>query len=253
MWSYGNLIESEDCRICELPGKGSFNAPAWSAWLKAVKNAINKLTAVNFTKVSGQYFSRSGTEHDPPFSESISSALKEALEGEPYSGTFSGFPQEFYSWSGNTDYNKNSDGTHGYCGYAQSRSIVIKTEQRPHPTAECDLIFRYKVFAPVRPVSYSSELQKSTLDLGNSGLSPGIHTIRTHWSQGTDLDISIGGNVDDIPRNSSVPVSDYRTIYNSDGNVSGYSRTLGRSCKTGYEGVVYCVLDFAVENGFRFQ
>ncbi len=179
--------------------------------------------------------------------------MKEALEGEPYSGTFSGFPQEFYSWSGNTDYNKNSDGTHGYCGYAQSRSIVIKTEQRPHPTAECDLIFRYKVFAPVRPVSYSSELQKSTLDLGNSGLSPGIHTIRTHWSQGTDLDISIGGNVDDIPRNSSVPVSDYRTIYNSDGNVSGYSRTLGRSCKTGYEGVVYCVLDFAVENGFRFQ
>ena len=253
MWSYGNLIESEDCRICELPGKGSFNAPAWSAWLKAVKNAINKLTAVNFTKVSGQYFSRSGSEHDPPFSESISTALREALEGEPYSGTFSSFPQEFYSWSGNTDYYRDSDGERGYCGYAQSRSIVIKTARRPHPTAECDLIFRYKVSAPSGPVSYSSVLQKSVLDLGRSGLEAGVHTIRTHWSANMEMDISIGGNVDDIPRNSSVPVSDYRTNYDSDGNVSGYSRTLGRSCKTGYEGVVYCVLDFAVENGLKFQ
>ena len=61
------------------------------------------------------------------------------------------------------------------------------------------------------------------------------------------------GNVDDIPRNSSVPVSDYRTDYDFDGNIAGYSRILGRSSKTGYEGVVYCVLDFAVENGFRFQ
>lgn len=253
MWSYRDLIDTEGCRICEHPGTGSCNAAGWAEWLKAVKNAINKLTAVNFSGVSGTYLSRSGSEHDPPFSESISTALREALEGEPDTGTFSGFPQEFYSWSGNTDYKKDSDGEKGYCGYAQCRSIVIKTTQRPHPTAECDLIFRYKVSAPTGALSYSSELQKSVLDLGNSGLSLGINTIRTHWSPDMELDISIGGNVDDIPRNSSVPVSDYRTNYDSDGNVSGYSRTLGRSCKTGYEGVVYCVLDFAVENGFKFQ
>ena len=253
MWSYHELIDAEGCRICEHPGTGSCNAAGWAEWLKAVKNAINKLTAVNFSGVSGTYLSRSGSEHDPPFSESISTALREALEGEPYSGTFSSFPQEFYSWSGNTDYKKNSDVEKGYCGYAQSRSIVIKTSQRPHPTAECDLIFRYKVSAPTGALSYSSELQKSVLDLGSSGLDTGIHTIRTHWSPDMELDISIGGNVNDIPRNSSVPVSDYRTNYDSNGNVSGYSRTLGRSCKTGYEGVAYCILDFAVENGFRFQ
>ena len=96
-------------------------------------------------------------------------------------------------------------------------------------------------------------LQKSVLDLGRSGLEAGVHTIRTHWSANMEMDISIGGNVDDIPRNSSVPVSDYRTNYDSDGNVSGYSRTLGRSCKTGYEGIAYCILDFAVENGLKFQ
>ena len=50
-----------------------------------------------------------------------------------------------------------------------------------------------------------------------------------------------------------IPVSDYRADYDSSGQVSGYTRTLGRSCKTGYEGVVYCVLDFAVENGLKFQ
>ena len=96
-------------------------------------------------------------------------------------------------------------------------------------------------------------LQKSVLDLGSSGLSLGVSTIRTHWSANMEMDISIGGNVDDIPRNSSVPVSDYRTNYDSDGSVSSYSRTLGRSCKTGYEGIAYCILDFAVENGFKFQ
>ena len=253
MWSCSELIEAEECRICEYPGPGSCNAAGWSEWLKAVKNAINKLTAVNFSGVSGSYFSRSGSIHDPPFSESISTALQRALSGEPKKGSFSSFPQEFYSWSGNTDYKMDSDGTKGYCGYAQSRSIVIKTTQHPHPAAECDLIFRYKVSAPSGALAYSVELQKSILDLGNSGLSTGIHTIRTHWSRDMKVDISIGGNVDDIPRNSSVPVSDYKTEYNSNGNVSGYSRTLGRSCKTGYEGVAYCILDFAVENGFRFQ
>ena len=253
MWSYRELIDAEGCRFCEHPGMGSCNAAEWAEWLKTVKNAINKLTAVNFSGVSGTYLSRSGSEHDPPFSESISTALREALEGEPNTGTFSSFPQEFYSWSGNTDYYRDSDGERGYCGYAQSRSIVIKTARRPHPTAECDLIFRYKVSAPSGPVSYSSVLQKSVLDLGRSGLEAGVHTIRTHWSANMEMDISIGGNVDDIPRNSSVPVSDYRTNYDSDGNVSGYSRTLGRSCKTGYEGIAYCILDFAVENGLKFQ
>lgn len=252
MWSYRELIDSEGCRICEHPGMGSYNAAEWSEWLKTVKNAINKLSAVNFSGVSGTYLFRSGSEHYPPFSESISTALRVALEGEPYSGTFSSFPQEFYSWSGNTDYDKSSDGEKWYSGYAKSRSIVIKTIQRPHPTAECDLIFRYKVSAPTRPAPDSVELQKSVLDLGSCGLPVGIHTFRTHWSADMALDISLG-NVDDIPRNSSVPVSDYETIYDLNGNVSGYYRTLVRSYKTGYEGVAYCILDFAVENGFKFQ
>lgn len=251
-WSSRELIEAEDCRICEHPGAGS-TFSVWADWLKAVRNTLNKLTAVEFSKVSGTYLYRTGSTHDPPFSESISTALQKALDGDPRQGTFFTFPQEFYSWSGNTDYKKNSDGEKGYCGYAQSRSIVIKTTQRPHPTAECDLIFRYKVSAPVEALSYSSELQKGILDLGGSGLSVGIHTIRTHWSANMKLDISLGGNVDDIPRNSCVPVSDYETNYDSAGKISGYSRTLGRSCKTGYEGVAYCILDFAVENGFKFQ
>ena len=145
------------------------------------------------------------------------------------------------------------DGTKGYCGYAQSKSILIKTVQRPHPTAECDLIFRYKITPPTGPLSFSTVLQESVPDLADCGLSFGIHNIRMHWAADMELNIPFGGNVDLIPRNASVPVSDYRADYDSSGQVSGYTRTLGRSCKTGYEGVVYCVLDFAVENGLKFQ
>ena len=155
---------------------------------------------------------------------------------------------------GNTDYYRNSDGERGYCGYAQSRSIVIKTARHPHPTAECDLIFRYKVSSPKwASFLFIGCLQKSVLDLGSSGLSlvsaPSGRTGRRIWRwifPSEEMSMTFPG----IP---ACLVSDYRTNYDSDGNVSGYSRTLGRSCKTGYEGIAYCILDFAVENGFKFQ
>ncbi len=252
MWSFRELVNAEGCRICEHPGVGS-RISEWGKWLKAIRNTLNKLTVINFTDVSGEDFSRYGAVHDPPFEESISTVLDQTLRGDPNKGKFNSFPQTFCSWSGNTDYKMDPDGTKGYCGYAQSKSILIKTVQRPHPTAECDLIFRYKVTPPTGPLSFSSVLQESVPDLGSSGLNFGIHEIRMHWAADMELNIPFGGNVDLIPRNASVPVSDYRADYDSSGQVSGYTRTLGRSCKTGYEGVVYCVLDFAVENGLKFQ
>ena len=252
MWSFRELVNAEGCRICEHPGVGS-RISEWGKWLKAIRNTLNKLTVINFTDVSGEDFSRYGAVHDPPFEESISTVLDQTLRGDPNKGKFNSFPQTFCSWSGNTDYKMDPDGTKGYCGYAQSKSILIKTVQRPHPTAECDLIFRYKVTPPTGPLSFSSVLQESVPDLGDCGLPFGIHNIRMHWAADMELNIPFGGNVDLIPRNASVPVSDYRADYDSSGQISGYTRTLGRSCKTGYEGVVYCVLDFAVENGLKFQ
>lgn len=251
MWTFAELIESEDCRICEYPGRGAL-VHEFSDWFKMVRNAINKLTSVNFTGVSGSMRSRSASHHDPPFGESISTVMQKVMENKPSEGSFSSFPQVFYAWSGNTDYKKDKDGTNGYCGYAESRDLAIKTMVRPHPTAECDVIFRYKVSKPVNQLSYSSELQYSVLDLGNSGLETGIHTQKIHWSEGMELDIKIG-NVNSIPRNSTVPSSQYKSNYNDKGEFTGYSREIGRSAKTGYEGVAYCILDFGVENGFKFR
>ena len=57
MWDYYDLANSEGCRICECPGTGSSNAAGWAEWLKSVKNAINKLTAVKFSGISGTYLS----------------------------------------------------------------------------------------------------------------------------------------------------------------------------------------------------
>ena len=251
MWTYSDLIDAEDCRVCEHPGVGS-TTDKWSEWFTFMRNVINKLTMVNFTGICGTALSRSAARHDPPFSESISTVMREVMEGDPRKDTFYSFPQEFYAWSGNTDYKKDRDGKNGYCGYAQSRSLVIQKALKPHPTAECDLIFRFKVSKPLNPVPYSQELQSSTLDLAGSGLTEGITTLVTHWSNDMELDIRLG-NVDSIPRNSTVPSSKYKSNYDSDGNFSGYSREIGRSAKTGYEGTAYCVLDFGVEKGFKFQ
>ena len=177
MWSFRELVNAEGCRICEHPGVGS-RISEWGKWLKAIRNTLNKLTVINFTDVSGEDFSRYGAVHDPPFEESISTVLDQTLRGDPNKGKFNSFPQTFCSWSGNTDYKMDPDGTKGYCGYAQSKSILIKTVQRPHPTAECDLIFRYKITPPTGPLSFSTVLQESVPDLADCGLSFGIHNIR---------------------------------------------------------------------------
>ncbi len=240
MWSYADLIEDESCRICEYPGHGAL-LQDFVAWFQAARNAINKLTAIEFHNIEGKILTRSGSEHDPPFQESINTAISEAMDGDPNEGTFSSFPQEFYAWSGNTDYKKDKKGKHGYCGYAYSKEIIIQKSSKPHPTAECDLIFHYMVAKPQDALSYSEELQYSVLDLGDSGLETGVFTKVVRWSNDMELDISIG-NVNSIPKNSTVPSSDF-----SDNN------RVRRSAKTGYEGIVYCILDFGVEKGFKFR
>lgn len=240
MWTLSDLI-TEERNIAEFPGRGA-TSEQWKAWFQAMRKAINKLTCIKFSGITGTTLSRSGTIHDPPFSESISTALSRALEGDPSRGSFRSFPQQFYAWSGNTDYKYDKEtGEHGYCGYAQSHSIVIQKALKPHPTAECDLIFKYCVAKPQNPVGYSSELQRSIFSTGSTGIKEGVGTIVTHWSNDQELDIKLG-EVNDIPRNAAVPSSYW-----------GEDRTIRRSTKTGYDGIAYCILDFGVENGFKFR
>lgn len=240
MWTSGDLI-TEERNIAEFPGRGAIS-DQWKPWFQAMRKAINKLTCIKFSGITGTTLSRSGATHDPPFSEAISTALNNALKGDPSRGSFNSFPQRFYAWSGNTDYKYDKEtGEHGYCGYAQSHSIVIQRAQKPHPTAECDLIFKYYVAKPQGPVSYSSELQRSVFSSGSTGIAEGVGTIVTHWSNDQELDIKLG-NANDIPRNAAVPSSYW-----------GQNQTIRRSTKTGYEGIAYCILDFGVEHGFRFR
>lgn len=240
MWTIADLITTER-NIAEYPGPGSLITP-WQTWIKAMREVINKLTCIKFDAISGTTLSRSGVKHDPPFSESINTALKEAMEGDPDKSTFSYFPQQIYAWSGNTDYWYDKEkGTHGYCGYAMSRSIAISKVMRPHPTADCDLIFKYLISKPKEPVSYSSELQSSTFDSGSTGLQEGIGTLVSHWDSAVENNIQFG-DVNDIPKNSTVPSSYW-----------GEDKTIRRSAKTGYEGSVYAIIDFGVEKGFKFQ
>ena len=168
--------------------------------------------------------------------------MDNAMKKDISRDNFSSFPQTFYAWSGNTEYWYNKDtGERGYCGYAQSCSLLIRKALNPHPTAECNLIFKYCVTKPTTPVGYSSELQHSIFSTGSTGIKEGIGTIVTHWSSNQEFDIALG-NADDIPKNSTVPTSYW-----------GDDKTIRRSAKIGYEGIAYCILDFGVENGFKFQ
>ena len=240
MWTLGELV-TEDCNIAETPGRGATSL-AWKTWFKSMQTVINKLTCIQFSGITGTVLSRSGSTHDPPFSKSINTAMENAMKNDPSRSDFSSFPQQFYAWSGNTEYRYDKDtGERGYCGYAQSRSILIKKAQKPHPTAECDLIFKYCVTKPTTPVGYSSELQHSIFSTGSTGIKEGVETIVTHWSSNQEFDITLG-NADDIPKNSTVPTTYW-----------GNDTTIRRSSKTGYEGIVYCILDFGVKNGFKFQ
>ena len=50
----------------------------------------------------GKTLSRSGSKHDPPFGESIGSAMQQAMD-TLNEGTLNGsFPSSIYGWSGNT-------------------------------------------------------------------------------------------------------------------------------------------------------
>ena len=125
MWSLSDLVTAEH-NIALMPSPGSLSE-VWSEWLKAMKYIIGKLTHIPFSNYGGEVVTGSGSIHDPPFDESISEAIKKALENKT-KHTFEELPLTFGTWSGNTHYSHNSeaDTKDGYCGYAELNAIHPK-------------------------------------------------------------------------------------------------------------------------------
>ena len=257
MWTYRDLVQSDGCNVYEFAKPYDFVRNG-GQWLKAIRKAIDKLTVIRCRNAYGTVVTRSGTKHDPPFGESIGTAMELAMAATPraYSGSLD---VSVYGWSGNTHWKwprpkKDDDGgglddddeedKNGYCGYAQSRSYTITSVSNWLVGRDCELLLATCAKRSYDPVPYSSILDVSTYDSGKAGIKEGT-TFHDpiHVTSGKKLEIKIG-DPDSIPKNSSVPTSEW----DEDGNVIAR-----HSCRIGYEATVRGLLDYGCRNGFRFQ
>ncbi len=235
MHDYGTLIEPADCRICNLPPKGSPIA-AYGDFLIATKNVLDHLTVVKHTKLSGTILSRDGGNHDPPsVSETVNEAVKRAMENDASKGSFTAFPQSIWNKTGTTHYNQNP----GYCGYASSRALKIVMDSPPIPDGKCKIIIATFAGKVTGNVSYSSETQYNDYDKGPLDVPDGMD-IRDYGEWRDKLTIEFG-DIDFFPKYPKTPSSQWEP------------NTIRRGAWLGCEVKIHCLLDFGIPGGFKFQ
>ena len=253
MWTYADLANSEGCEIVKYPFAGDLCSNV-SAWLKAMRTAINKLTCIKASKVYATRYLRSGVVGDPPFEESINGALDKALNQSSGLTTRSvtttiGW-ENIYAWSGNSHWKcpdpedgDDEDNVDGYRGAAKSRAFGITRLDNWVYGSELDFKTYILATAPTGAVEGSTVLATSTFDGGKMGLKEGMNYFTTHVSDPSVTKIQIG-DFTSIPKNTTVPVSDFNEYYNV---------SVGRSAKRGYEAKIFYLVDYNCENGFKFR
>ena len=252
MWTYRELVQEPNCRLYEFAKYGSL-VENGGDWLKQIRNAIDRLTVIRATEMFGESLRRYGTKHDPPFDESIGTAMHDAMANMEPQVHSEGFPSSVYAWSGNThwkcpdpDYegSRPEDNVDGYCGYAESQSYKFTGARSWLQGAQFDLFAAIYVTEPTDPVPYSVQLDTSVFDGGESGLKKGLNwTKRVRVKDQHELEFDIG-DTKSIPQNEVVPVSEF------DSEGTAIRR---HSAKRGWVGKCWGFLDYAVEGGFKFQ
>ena len=247
MWTYADLVQEEGCDIYSYPRFGDL-AKGGGRWLKAMKACLDRLTVIVCNEVGGTRTTRSGAEHDPPFDESISNALSKAAESER-TVRFSGdFPLSVSAWSGNTHWccprESDKDSKDGYCGYAESASYRIETVENWLWKGEFDLRLVALVKRPEDPGPYSTVLDASVFDSAGTGLKEGLSFLKpVHVKDASKVGLSVG-ETSEIPRNAVVPRSEF--------DDEGFAVTR-HSVKRGFTARFWALMDYGVENGFRFK
>jgi hypothetical protein len=247
-----DVLDEDDCDAFMNASRGAILEHG-GEWMRKIKNAICKLHVVQCHQTWGTTLTRSGSEHDPPFDESIGKAFERAFgDGQPSESEFKQtVPRSIYAWSGNNHWKcprpdfegDPEDNKDGYCGYAYAVAYRFRRLRRWLANSEVDLVMAAILDSPTGPTGWSNELATSVFDTGESGFERGLNLVRTHVDDPTDFDFTFG-NIDSIPRNEVVPTSDF----DSEGVA-----TWRRSAKRGYEGKMYAFLDYECENGFRFR
>ena len=247
-----DIVTQEDCECFMNASRGAVLEHG-GEWLRKIKNAICCLHVVQCYDAWGTTLTRTGSEHDPPFDESIGKAFEQAFgENQPAESNGKiGSRPSIYAWSGNNhwkcprpDYEGDpEDNKDGYCGYAYSVAYRFRRIRRWLAGREVDIVAAAVLGPPTGPTGWSNELATSVFDTGESGFTRGLNLKRAHVEDPLDVDFTFG-DIDSIPRNEVVPQSDF----DSEGTA-----TWRRSAKRGYEGRMYTFLDYECENGFRFR
>ena len=247
-----DIVTQEDCECFMNASRGAVLEHG-GEWLRKIRNAICCLHVVQCYDAWGTTLTRTGSEHDPPFDESIGKAFEQAFgENQPAESNGKiGSRPSIYAWSGNNhwkcprpDYEGDpEDNKDGYCGYAYSVAYRFRRIRRWLAGREVDIVAAAVLGPPTGPTGWSNELATSVFDTGESGFTRGLNLKRAHVEDPLDVDFTFG-DIDSIPRNEAVPQSDF----DSEGNA-----TWRRSANRGYEGRMYTFLDYECENGFRFR
>ena len=247
-----DIVTQEDCECFMNASRGAVLEHG-GEWLRKIRNAICCLHVVQCYDAWGTTLTRTGSEHDPPFDESIGKAFEQAFgENQPSESNGKiGSRPSIYAWSGNNhwkcprpDYEGDpEDNKDGYCGYAYSVAYRFRRIRRWLAGREVDIVAAAVLGPPTGPTGWSNELATSVFDTGETGFTRGLNLKRAHVEDPLDVDFTFG-DIDSIPRNEVVPQSDF----DSEGVA-----TWRRSAKRGYEGRMYTFLDYECENGFRFR
>ena len=251
MWTYRDLVQERGCRLYEYAKYGSL-VENGGEWLKQVRNAIDKLTVIRAGRVAGRSFTRYGSEHDPPFGESIGKAMQQAMDTLTEGRIDGSFPSSVHGWSGNTHWKcprpdfegDPKDNQDGYCGYASSLAYEITHAQTWLKDADCDIFAGIVLTPPTGPCGYSQQLDRSVFSVPKAGWRQGLTwtgRVRVRYRRKFNFTL---GDADLIPQNSLVPQSEF------DGKGIAIKR---HSTKTGWIGSAYGFLDFGVVGGFKFQ
>ena len=210
---------------------------------KAMFKVLNLLRyrPVEYPEV--KLYEGSGSRHDPPFNTSVNDALNEAAEIDE--DDENEIPNYICSWSGNTHYHDqvNKDGEivkeDGYCGYANQRYFKLVRFRKRIPNRGCRLVTIIIANKLNEPLSYSSELEKSTFDSGNSGIKEGVNILQKTVVANDSEDVEyLVGLENNIPLNRDVPKSHF--------DHDDSSKTIRRSTIRGFEATVYMCIDYGV-------
>ena len=229
-----DIVTQEDCECFMNASRGAILEHG-GEWLRKIKNAICCLHVVQCYEAWGTTLSRSGSEHDPPFDESIGKAFEHAFaDNQPSESQFTKPPKSVYAWSGNNhwkcprpDYEGDpEDNKDGYCGYAYSVAYKFNRIRRWLADSEVDLVVAAVLDSPTGPTGWSNELATSVFDTGESGFRRGLNIVRAHVDNPLEVDFTFG-NIDAIPRNEVVPQSDF----DREGNATrSEERRVGKVC-----------------------